>query len=223
MSRQYRHEIKYTISKTQAFILKERLLKIMEIDPYGKRGYFIRSLYFDTPTNEAYNEKLDGVLNRRKYRIRLYNLDDSFIRLEKKIKDDNMTAKEQTMISKSDLDKILSNKFNIEEYDDKLLKEFLIEIKTKGLEPSVIVDYNRLALIYPVSDVRVTFDFDIKSGRYDYDLFNKNDGYKVLDEDMVILEVKFNEILPYPIACILSTIPSTRNAFSKFAYCRSIK
>ncbi len=223
MSRQYRHEIKYTISKTQAYILKERLLKIMEIDPYGKRGYFIRSLYFDTPTNEAYNEKLDGVLNRRKYRIRLYNLDDSFIRLEKKIKDDNMTAKEQTKISKSDLDKILSNKFNIEEYDDKLLKEFLIEIKTKGLEPSVIVDYNRLALIYPVSDVRVTFDFDIKSGRYDYDLFTKNDGYKVLDEDMVILEVKFNEILPYPIACILSTIPSTRNAFSKFAYCRSIK
>ena len=122
MSRQYRHEIKYTISKTQAYILKERLLKIMEIDPYGKRGYFIRSLYFDTPTNEAYNEKLDGVLNRRKYRIRLYNLDDSFIRLEKKIKDDNMTAKEQTKISKSDLDKILSNKFNIEEYDDKLLK-----------------------------------------------------------------------------------------------------
>ena len=91
------------------------------------------------------------------------------------------------------------------------------------MEPSVIVDYNRLALIYPVSDVRVTFDFDIKSGRYDYDLFTKNDGYKVLDEDMVILEVKFNEILPYPIACILSTIPSTRNAFSKFAYCRSIK
>ena len=223
MSRQYRHEIKYTISKTQAYILKERLLKIMEVDPYGKRGYFIRSLYFDTPTNEAYNEKLDGVLNRKKYRIRLYNLDDSFIRLEKKIKDNDMTAKEQTKISKSELSKILSNKLDIDDSQDKLLKEFLVEIKTRGLEPSVIVDYNRLALIYPVSDVRVTFDYDIKSGRYDYDLFNKNDGYKILDDDMVILEVKFNEILPYPIACILSTIPSTRNAFSKFAYCRSIK
>ena len=223
MSRQYRHEIKYTISKTQAYILKQRLLKIMEVDPYGKKGYFIRSLYFDTPTNEAYNEKLDGVLNRKKYRIRMYNFDDNLIRLEKKIKDNDMTAKEQAIISKNVLSKILSNELEIEDCDSKLLLEFLIEIKTRGLEPSVIVDYNRLALIYPVSDVRVTFDYGIKSGRYDYDLFTSNDGYKIIDDDMVILEVKFNEILPYPIACILGTIPSTRNAFSKFAYCRSIK
>lgn len=223
MSRQYRHEIKYTISKTQAYILKQRLLKIMEVDPYGKKGYFIRSLYFDTPTNQAYNEKMDGVLYRRKYRIRLYNNDKDFIRLEKKIKDNDMTAKEQAKISMDVLSKILSNKLEIEDCDDKLLKEFLIDIKTKGLEPSVIVDYDRYALVYPVSDVRVTFDYNIKSGRYDYDLFKKDDGYKILDDDMVILEVKFNEILPYPIACILSTIPSTRNAFSKFAFCRSIK
>lgn len=223
MSRQYRHEIKYTISKTQAYILKEKLLKIMEVDPYGKKGYFIRSLYFDTPTNEAYNEKIDGVLNRKKYRIRIYNHDDSLIRLEKKIKDDNMTAKEQVIISKNELSKILSNKLEIDDCKDSLLKEFLVEIKTRGLEPSVIVDYNRYALVYPVSDVRVTFDYDIKSGRYDYDLNTKEDGYKIIDDDMVILEVKFNDILPYPIACILGTIPSTRNAFSKFAFCRSIK
>lgn len=223
-TRQYRHELKFTITKKCAKILKDRLMSIMSVDEHGKNGYFIRSLYFDTPNSDAYYEKIDGAPYRKKYRIRVYNGDDDFIRLEKKMKHNNMTAKEQVSISRITCEKILNNSLSIYDLNDGLLKEFLVEIKTKHLIPSVIVDYERLALTYPVSDVRITFDSNIKSGRYNYNLFSyKNTDYKVIDDNVLVLEVKFNEVLPEVIAIILGTIPSCRQAFSKFAACRSIK
>ena len=42
-------------------------------------------------------------------------------------------------------------------------------------------------------------------------------------EYLVMQEVKYNDVLPEPIKAILTTIPSNREAFSKFAAARSIK
>ncbi len=222
--RKYRHELKYVINKNMAEILKQRLSLIMKVDDNGQNGYFIRSLYFDTPSSDAYYEKLDGVLYRKKYRIRLYNQDDKFIRLERKLKHNNLTSKDQTLISKELCQNIIHNTVYYMKTNDNLLKEFLVDMKLKVLRPSVIVDYDRLAFTYPVSDVRVTFDSHVASSKYNYDLFNYRDStYKVIDDDLVILEVKYNEILPEIIADILCTVPTFRSAYSKFAECRSIK
>lgn len=225
--RKYRHEIKYTISSTMAEVLKQRLMLIMDVDKNSfnlDNTYSIRSLYFDDLYNSAYNEKIDGVEFRKKYRIRIYNYDDSFIRLECKYKHNNMTSKDQTKITKEMYSKILDGKINELEFNDnKLFNKFLIDLKTKNLKPSVIVDYKRLALTYPVSDVRITFDSCISTGMYNYDLFDTNkNNLSIIDDSKVVLEVKYNEILPESIAVILATIPSNREAFSKFAYC-SIK
>ena len=83
--RKYRNEIKFIISKNIAEILKQRLSLIMDLDTNSfndDNSYFIRSLYFDDEDSKAYYEKIDGVEYRKKYRIRIYNLDDKFIRLE---------------------------------------------------------------------------------------------------------------------------------------------
>ena len=222
--RKYRHELKYTITKKDAEILKQRLALLMDIDSNGENGYFIRSLYVDTPYSSAYYEKLNGVLYRKKYRIRIYNHNNSFIRLEKKLKHNNMTSKDQTRITKELCQNIIEGKSFEFKSNDKLLNEFLLEIKTKGLKPSIIVDYYRMAFTYPVSDVRVTFDYNIKSGRYNYDIFDENIvSEPVIENNLLVLEVKFNEVLPEAIAIILKTIPTCRQAFSKFAACRSIK
>lgn len=222
--RKYRHELKFIISKNMAEILKQRLSLIMNIDDNGKNGYFIRSLYFDTPSSDAYYEKLDGVLYRKKYRIRLYNKDDKFIRLERKLKHNNLTSKDQTIINKELCENIINNTVHIIKTNDNLLKEFLVDMNIKVLRPSVIVDYYRLAFTYPVSDVRITFDYNISSGKYNYDLFNYDENtYKVIDDNTIVLEVKYNEILPEIIALILDTVPTFRSAYSKFAECRSIK
>lgn len=223
----YRHEIKYKISNSAAEVLKHKLSLIMNKDKngyYSDGSYDIKSLYFDDIDSTSYYEKLDGVLYRKKYRIRIYNDDDSFIRLEKKMKHNNMTAKEQILISKEIYSKILNGNIDeIEETND-LLGEFIKNYKSRALSPSIIVKYNRVTFIYPVSDVRITFDSNIKSGMYNYDLFDKDSTlYDVNEKGKQVLEVKFNEVLPLHISNILSDIPVCREAVSKFAISRSIK
>ncbi len=223
----YRHELKFKISNAAAEVLKQKLSLIMKKDKnaYFKDGsYLIKSLYFDNRNSDSYYEKMDGVLYRKKYRIRIYNEDDTFIRLEKKMKHNNMTAKEQMLISKDIYSKILNGKISEIENAEGLLLEFLNAIRTKGLVPSIIVGYHRIAFIYPISDVRITFDSNISSGLYNYDLFDKKmPTYNVDEKGKQVLEVKFNEVLPLHIANILNDIPSCREAVSKFAICRSIK
>ena len=229
-TRKYRHEIKFIISKHMRLILKQRLALAMDVDKNSvnlDNTYFIRSLYFDDINSTAYYEKIDGVLYRKKYRIRIYNNDSSFIRLERKWKHNNMTSKDQLKISKENCINLLTNQFdNIDKelLNNSLMKEFITDIKVFGLKPSVIVDYKRLAYTYPISEVRITFDERIKSGLYNCNLFNMNRiTYDVIDNNEVVLEVKFNEVLPEHISIILQTIPMYRQAVSKFALCRSIK
>ena len=223
----YRHEIKYKISNSAAEVLKQKLSLVMGFDSnayYEDGSYLIKSLYFDNLDSDSYYEKMDGVLYRKKYRIRIYNNDDSFIRLEKKMKHNNMTAKEQMLISKDIYSKILEGKVDEIENPSGLLKEFITEIKLKMLKPSIVVMYHRTAYTYPISDVRITFDSIIQSGLYNYDLFETDaSAYNVDEVGKQVLEVKFNEVLPLHIANILNDIPSCREAVSKFAICRSIK
>src|SRR5574344_730030 len=207
----YRHELKFKISNSAAEILKQKLSLIMSKDKYGyfeDGSYLIKSLYFDDRESSSYYEKMDGVLYRKKYRIRIYNDDDSFIRLEKKMKHNNMTAKEQMLISKEIYSKILNGKLDEIAKPQGLLLAFINDMKTKALIPSIIVEYHRTAFLYPVSDVRITLDANIKSGLYNYDLFNQAPTYSVLKSDEVVLEVKFNEILPLHIANLLQDIPA---------------
>src|SRR5574344_1363769 len=71
----YRHELKFKISNSAAEILKQKLSLILGKDrnAYYKDGsYLISSLYFDDRDSTSFYEKMDGVLYRKKYRIRIY-------------------------------------------------------------------------------------------------------------------------------------------------------
>ena len=81
----YRNEWKYYISLWEGELLKRRLLPFMERDAHAEGGqYTIRSLYFDDYWDSAYEEKIMGVVDRQKWRIRIYNYSDSSIKLERR-------------------------------------------------------------------------------------------------------------------------------------------
>jgi hypothetical protein len=145
--------------------------------------------------------------------------------LECKHKNNNLTYKEHQTISKDIVLKIINNDIDDIPLDnDNLLTKFIIDKKLYNLVPSIIVDYYRLAYTYIVSDVRVTFDENVKSGIYNYNLFDKDiSSLPVIKNNDVVLEIKFNDILPLHIANILATIPMIRQAISKYATCRSVK
>ncbi len=225
--KQYRHELKFVLSKEQAEFLKRKLSCLMEIDENFKNDdhtYFIRSLYFDDVYDNAYYEKMDGLEKREKYRIRIYNLDSSFIRLERKEKNRDLTYKVQEKITKKQCLKFLDGDFEEEGGKSALLSEFLLKQKLFQLRPAVIVDYKRLAYTYPIEDTRITFDEEIRSGKFNHNLFDKDILlFPVLEPDEVVLEVKFNDAIPSHLACIINTVPTVRQAVSKFALCKEKK
>lgn len=225
--RKYRHEIKYTITTSLKDILISRLKLIMDMDTNGYNSdgsYEIKSLYFDDFDDTSYYEKLNGILYRKKYRIRIYNNSRERISLERKFKHNNLTSKDSTLISLNTYSKIINGKISEINERSKLLDEFLGEARVRGLKPSVIVKYNRLAFTYPISNIRITFDMDIANEGVNLDVLNEsNISFKALDPGLVVLEVKYDEILPKMIADIIGTIPINREATSKFQKCKKIQ
>ena len=105
----FRHEIKHYITPGDAQAIKANLSVVASIDPHAQKEgcYCIRSLYFDDLDNTALCEKLDGVNERRKFRIRYYNNDLSYIMLECKMKRDNVGCKLQEKLTEDELRRIL--------------------------------------------------------------------------------------------------------------------
>ena len=83
---QYRNELKHLITPGDRAAICAVMKTVAQLDPYAQaKGYYtIRSLYFDNIADKALREKLDGVNEREKFRIRYYNNDTSVIHLEKK-------------------------------------------------------------------------------------------------------------------------------------------
>ena len=86
-----RNEIKYLLTYEEYLILSARIRAVLPMDKHAKdpSGYMISSLYLDDQYNSSYYEKAAGTADRRKYRLRAYNFDDSFITLECKEKQKN--------------------------------------------------------------------------------------------------------------------------------------
>ena len=106
-----RHELKYYINPAEYFLLSRALDRVLERDPNGDQEnneYHIRSLYFDTIDNTALVDKLSGVKDRDKYRIRIYNFSDKFIRMECKTKVGSLISKRSVAIPK-----LLNKKSNL--------------------------------------------------------------------------------------------------------------
>ena len=104
--RKYRHELKHYINHADYLAIRRRLREIAPLDRFsGPDGsYTVHSLYFDNLDNKALREKLDGVNNREKFRLRYYNGDLSFLRLEKKSKRNGLGCKAQAAVTRRSAD-----------------------------------------------------------------------------------------------------------------------
>ena len=110
----YRHELKYYINAGDYVLLSKRIAQTMEKDVNTDEHaeYFIRSLYFDDWNDTAFREKLSGVDDRDKIRIRAYNHRDDFIRLERKHKDNGYIKKEDIGISRAEYEAIMRRDYS---------------------------------------------------------------------------------------------------------------
>ncbi len=218
----YRNEWKYLIDTAQKEAVCSRLRPILKLDKHATNGgYMLRSLYFDDYFQTAYEEKDAGVLQRKKYRIRIYDCSDRSIKLERKKKFGSYIYKEAAPLTRDEVYKILDGDYGfLLESPHSLCREFYIECVSNGMRPRTIVDYDREPWIMDEGTVRITFDMDVRAAIGGFDIFDPNlPTLNVLEPGKCVMEVKFTEFLPQAVREILPDRASEFTAVSKYVLC----
>lgn len=225
-----RHELKYILTPIQYELLRNKLKWVLKPDANAsdEGDYFIRSIYFDSPDRVALKEKLSGINRRQKYRIRFYNGDSSFCRLECKEKIGSRIQKQSCALTRQQVNRLLriEEEENLDSQTDsieqvaepELLERMQLLINSEGYEPVVTVDYVREAYVLPLSDLRITFDKQLAWGPVKGCLEQERYLSNIYG-DHVILEVKYNEYLPEHISAMLSSVEPVQTAASKYVAC----
>ena len=193
----------------------------MKLDSNIKENntYNIRSVYFDNYDNTYFRETEDGVNERLKIRIRIYNKSNEIIKLEIKYKKDGMTKKESAIITKELCDKLIYGKLlSYEECkNNKVLNKVYIESRLRLLKPKIIVEYDRTAFISKVGNIRITFDKNIRTSNKVKRFFEDNIyANPINDLNTHVLEVKYDEFIPQYILSTLELNTLRQTSYSKY-------
>ena len=223
---QYRHEYKYPLTRGEILIEETKIAAIAEKDKHaGEAGFYnIRSLYFDDYKNSCYMDNENGVDNREKYRIRIYNCSAERITLECKKKVHGKTHKSACGITYSQCETLMKGDIPEDiQPSQQVLQRLAYLMATHLMKPAVIVDYNRVPYVYRQQDanVRVTFDSDIMSISEPAAFFDPQAlGRGVMPMGQALMEVKFDSFLPDEVYCLLQLNGLQVSTFSKYYLCR---
>jgi len=216
----YRHELKYLIHQSDYAVLKMRVAGLLKRDPHaGMQGFYsIRSLYFDDYFNNAYNEKDISILEREKYRIRIYNTSKDPIHLERKIKRNNYVKKDIASLSEQEVGLILRGEYDsLKKSTQPLQKILYYQMVSCLLRPRVLIDYEREPYIFEAGNVRINFDRNVRAGISPDHFFKRETCmFETLPNGFVIMEVKFSEFLPRMIQDLLPTSAVNYTSMSKY-------
>lgn len=228
-----RYELKFIITRAEHATLREKILPRMTYDTYGdpEGKYNIVTLYYESSDKKVYYETMNRLRFRQKLRLRVYDQADlssnAFIEIKQKFR--NVVNKRRTMIPLGEAYEVLSQPYNeqliqnVNASNHQILREALHFKDLYKLEPATVVSYDRQAfsgVAESEKDLRVTFDYNLMCRSNDLALENGPDGLRFVDEDMVILEVKVSNSVPFWLARTLSELGFARQGFSKF--CTSI-
>lgn len=220
---QLRHEYKHYLNYGDYVSIRNRLQAVMKMDSHvsDKGFYQIRSLYFDNMQDRALLEKISGVSEREKFRIRCYDFDYDFIRLEKKVKKGGLGYKLSAGLTVEEMERLLNGETEwLKQSKDALKVELYEKMKFQGLRPKTIVDYRREPFVYPAGHVRITMDYDIRTGIQDKDFLNPNVNTVPASPGTYIMEVKYDNFLPDMLRDIVQPLFREETAFSKYEVCR---
>lgn len=214
-----RCEEKYPLNVAEASQYANRFSKLLQPDAFSKNGsYMVRSLYFDTIYDKDFFDKVNEQNIRRKIRIRIYNPDDQFAKLEIKQKQNIYQKKRSLRITRADaMELIRGNTSVLLKYDNDFAAEVFVLMNEYCYRPKTIVQYDRRAFMAKENNIRLTFDSNIRATETDMNLFSKNLNMNLIyPADQVIFEVKYDRFLLGYIKDIISTIDRRNVSSSKY-------
>lgn len=217
-----RQEIKYVMKLSECVRLQSELEKVLFPDKYSEEGYYmVRSLYFDSVNGVDYAEKYDGVENRKKIRLRIYDTAQDNAKFEIKKKFGAYQRKDSLLISRKDAESIISgDHYVLLEHPEKEAAEIYSIMTLGAYRPAAIIEYDRRAMFFPEFSTRITIDRNIRTSEFYYDLWDDRLPLVPQFDDMAVLEVKFNGSLIEPVKAVIAKYDLTRVSCSKYAMCR---
>lgn len=225
-----RFEFKYILPRGIIDDVRGALARYMTHDSYAAdsqdKFYEVWSLYYDSPGFFYYHQKMDGVMCRKKVRLRTYRQDGQMAErsfLEIKRKRSAVILKDRCHLSREESAELIATGSipDAVPCEPSLREEFDRERMGRSIEPKLLVVYDREPLIGKFNpNVRITFDSHLRVCEADALSFAQN-GFSFIDGGFVIMEVKFTGTLPRYIKEIIQTLALERTDFSK--YCRGIE
>lgn len=219
-----RYENKFLISKSEYLSVHERLLEYMELDEYNKANKFykIANIYYDTKDDLLIRRSLSKPKYKEKIRLRSYGIPkkEDKVYLEIKKKFNGLVNKRRTTLKLQEAYKFLhtSNKPELKEYMNKqVVNEIDYMLKLYDLEPKVYLAYDRVAYFSKGNrDLRISFDTNIRTRRYDLKLESGDYGEPLLESDRWLMEVKTENSMPIWLSKLLSEYKIFSTSFSKY-------
>lgn len=227
-----RYEYKYIVHESKIESLRQMVLPFVNVDKFAESSdsnhYTVRSIYFDTPRYDYYFEKIEGIKNRKKVRLRGYNKEDinSIVFLEIKRKYDTPIIKYRAPVKFADaIDIFEQSRINghiilrdrfPKGYENS--KRFFYQVYSKNLRPVVLVIYEREAYLSKFDKtVRITFDKNLRGIAYPSlpDLYSEENTKRSI-QDHFILEVKFNKHFPGWLNPVVSRLELKKQSASKY-------
>lgn len=222
-----RFEFKYVLPAKLADIILASISNFVTPDPYTghKDHYFVNSIYLDSPRFHCYQDKLDGIRSRKKFRIRFYqekpqsSKHDLFFEIKRKI--DAVIFKERVAISPKLLEKISPSAWKtVANKNPSFFSEFYYAYCRLNLSPKVFVHYKRKPYFSKwQKSFRITFDYDIKGAKVN-SLTPTHYYTQNILHNQAVMEVKFNGVIPPWFSYIIKSNNLKRDSFSK--YCHTV-
>lgn len=220
---QWRHEWKHEVTPSDRIALRQRLGAVCKLDSHATNGsYRIRSLYFDNLADKALREKIDGVDRREKWRIRYYDGNTNLIHLERKAKAHGLGTKDSCSLTANEAQSIVEgNTVWMSRDDRQLVRRLAMAMTCGGMRPRTIVDYEREPYLFPAGNVRVTIDFNIRTGLSCIDFLDSSCATAPVPGNPIILEVKWDEFLPSIVRDAVQLTGRRTSSYSKYAAARA--
>jgi len=228
-----RYELKYFLPPNQVkklmawsgtYVKPDDHAEIIE----GIPKYNIRSVYFDTHDLGLYYEKMDGLKNRRKFRIRTYKRpdDETPVFLEIKYRFNTQVMKDRAKFSLANAKMILDDRGYLDRMNPpihlkKPAERFVHYFNNWNLQPIVTVVYDRIPFVGRNDrQVRLTIDTNMRF----IDHRNENRLFFPHKEEPVplpgtVLELKFDKLMPEWMRELLRRFDIRQQSISKYAYC----
>lgn len=220
-----RKEVKYLLSLPDRLFLLDALDRLLTPDAYGGyNGYTVRSVYFDSITNEDYEDKKNHVDEKKRIRVRVYHPDDKVAKFELKRKSFGRELKESIVISREDAIQVLHRNYSVLlKYHSPIAQYAYDLMSTRLYRPVSLIEYDRRAYTHENFNTRVTMDNNLRFCEFNYDLFAKHLNFKAaMPKEQTILEIKYDRFLFKQIQDVLSKCDLSKKPPSKFGTSRQI-